>query len=69
MLVDDRMVVLGLMQGVEFYQGQPKRTEMTLLETITDRERDLEQEATALFQVADELYTKQLYHLDPSPAH
>ena len=67
LLVQDRMAVLGLMQTVEFYSGDPKRVEMKLVREPTAADRELEQEAVALYQVADELYTHQKYHLDPTP--
>jgi phosphoglycerol transferase MdoB-like AlkP superfamily enzyme len=67
LLVQDRMAVLGLMQTVEFYSGDPKRVEMKLVREPTAADRELEQEAVALYQVADELYTQQKYHLDPTP--
>ena len=64
MLARDRMVVLGLMQTVEFYQGDPKRVEMTLLRDPTEADRELEKDATAIYQIADYLYTHQDYRLD-----
>jgi phosphoglycerol transferase MdoB-like AlkP superfamily enzyme len=64
-LAHDRLVVLGLMQSVEFYQGDPKRVDMTLLPNPTEADRELEKDAIAIYQVADELYTQQRYHIDP----
>jgi len=66
MLAHNRLVVLGLMQSEEFYGGDPKRVEMTLLSTITDSDRELEKQTAALYQVADDLYTHQLYRIDGS---
>jgi phosphoglycerol transferase MdoB-like AlkP superfamily enzyme len=70
MLSASRLVVLGLMQTSEFYQGDPKRVNMAPLTSATDADLQLERDATAIFQVADELYTHRLYRLDmeSSPA-
>jgi phosphoglycerol transferase MdoB-like AlkP superfamily enzyme len=65
MLAHDRLVVLGLMQTVEFYQGDPKQVDMSLLKTPTDADRELEKDATAIYQIADDLYTHRRYHIDP----
>jgi hypothetical protein len=67
MLERDRMVVFGLMQTVEFYEGDPKRVNMTPLRQPTDADRELEKDAAAIYQVADFLYTHQAYRLDPRP--
>jgi phosphoglycerol transferase MdoB-like AlkP superfamily enzyme len=64
MLARDRLVVLGLMFSSEFYAGNPKEVEMTLLPTSSASELELEKDAIALYQVADDLYTHRLYHLD-----
>ena len=53
------------MQTVEFYQGDPKHVDMSLLTTPTDADRELEKDATAIYQVADELYAHRHYHIDP----
>jgi phosphoglycerol transferase MdoB-like AlkP superfamily enzyme len=68
MLAGDRMVVLELMQGVEFYGGNPKQREMTPLEgNPSASDLELEQDATAVFQVADDLYTHRRYAIDGFP--
>ena len=67
LLARDRMAVLGLLQTVEFYAGDPKLVEMKPLTQPADSDRELEQEAIAIYQVADDLYIHQKYHLDPSP--
>ncbi len=69
LLAHDRMAVLGLMKTVEFYAGDPKAVEMKPVPHATDSDRELELEATALYQVADELYMHQRYHLDPTPGN
>jgi len=63
LLANDRLVVLGLMQTAEFYQGNPKLVDMKLLPQPGASELELEKDAIALFQVADELYTHQRYQL------
>ena len=68
LLARDRLVVLGLMQTVEFYAGDPKRVDMNLLPVPTEADRELQRDTIAIFQVADELYTRQHYHLDQAPA-
>jgi hypothetical protein len=64
MLSRERMVVLGLMQSAEFYQGEPKLVEMSLLTSPGNEEKELEKDATALYQVADDLYTHRQYRID-----
>jgi phosphoglycerol transferase MdoB-like AlkP superfamily enzyme len=64
LLAHDRLVVLGLMQTVEFYAGNPKLVDMSLLAQPTESEWELEKDAMALFQVADDLYVNQRYRLD-----
>src|SRR6185369_2814141 len=56
MLLGDRLVVLGLRHTTEFYQGNAKSGEMSLLTDPSPAEIELEKDATALYQVADELY-------------
>ncbi|MGO8930837.1 MAG: LTA synthase family protein [Limisphaerales bacterium] len=68
MLAHDRLVVLGLKQTVEFYQGDPKVAEMRPLLQPTDTDRELEQDAIALYQVADDLYMHRRYRIDAEAA-
>ena len=68
LLVRDRLVVLGLMQTAEFYQGDPKIVDMSLLPNPGGAERELEQDAMAIYQVADDLYVHQRYRIDDGPA-
>jgi phosphoglycerol transferase MdoB-like AlkP superfamily enzyme len=68
MLLRDRMVVLGLMQTSEFYVGDPKRVNMVPLKNPQESDLEIEKDATAIYQVADDLYTRQLYHLDGNAA-
>lgn len=62
---NDRLVVLGLQKHVEFYAGDPKQVDLAPLTTLTTREEELERDATAIFQVADDLYTSRRYRIDP----
>jgi hypothetical protein len=52
------------MQTDEFYEGDPKLIEMTPLAHPTDPDLELEKDAIAIYQVADDLYMHQRYHLD-----
>jgi phosphoglycerol transferase MdoB-like AlkP superfamily enzyme len=61
----DRLVVLGLQKKVEFYAGNPHRVELQPVPQPTPEDLELEKDAAALFQVADELYMNRRYHLDP----
>jgi len=68
MLAHDRMVVLGLMKTVEFYGGNPKVVDMSPLTDRGDGENELEKDAIAMFQVADDLYTHERYRIDGNAA-
>jgi len=68
MLAHNRLVVLGLRQTVEFYQGDPKVAEMRPLSQPTDADRELELDTIALYQVADDLYMHRRYRIDAEPA-
>jgi len=67
LLSRDRLVVLGLMQAVEFYQGDPKAVDVSVLASPDDSDRELEKDAISLYQVADDLYTHQRYRIDGAP--
>lgn len=64
LLAQDRLVVLGLMKTVEFYGGDPKKIEITRLSNPAGSDLELQKDATALFQVADDLYMHRNYRLD-----
>jgi len=68
LLMHNRLAVLGLMKTVEFYQGDPKVVEMSLLTQPTDADREIEKDAIAIYQVADELYMHRRYRIDAGPA-
>ena len=61
----ERMVVLGLKQTVEFYQGDPKVAEIKRLNQPGPADEEIEKDCTALYQVADDLYMHRRYCLDP----
>jgi phosphoglycerol transferase MdoB-like AlkP superfamily enzyme len=65
MFAHDRMVVLGLQKAVEFYAGNPHAVNLDLTPQPAPEDLELEKNAGAIFQVADELYMNRRYHLDP----
>ncbi|HWI59113.1 MAG TPA: LTA synthase family protein [Bacillota bacterium] len=64
MLTQDRLVVLGLMQGVEFYAGDPRKVNISLLTEPKEADHELEKDTMAVYQVADDLYSHQRYRVD-----
>ncbi len=64
MLTRDRLVVLGLTKTVEFYEGQPKLVNMSLLKQPSASDLEFENDAIAIYQVADDLYMHQRYNID-----
>ena len=69
LFTQNRLVVLGLKQEVEFYEGDPKVAEITSMKSPTPRELETEQDTIALYQVADDLYMNRAYRIDAIPAH
>jgi len=72
MLAHDRLVVLGLMHTAEFYEGNPKEVDMSPMANPGKAEEEIERDAIAVYQVADDLYMHQRYRIDsprPSEAH
>jgi phosphoglycerol transferase MdoB-like AlkP superfamily enzyme len=61
----ERMIVLSLQKSVEYYEGDPKKVEVRTLANPGATEQQLSDDCAALFQVADDLYMNQRYHLDP----
>src|SRR6185437_14607800 len=57
----DRMVVLSLNKKAEFYRGNPKVAEMTRVDRPDDTDLELEKDAMAIYQTADELYMQRKY--------
>lgn len=64
MLAHNRLVVLGLMKTVEFYEGDPKRVDVTFLQNPTGSDEEVERDAISIYQVADDLYMHERYRLD-----
>jgi phosphoglycerol transferase MdoB-like AlkP superfamily enzyme len=64
LLTRERLVVLGLRNTVEFYAGDPKQGELKPIAEPAESERELERDAVALFQVADDLYTRRRFRID-----
>ncbi len=61
----ERLVTLGLMQNVEYYRGDPKVVDLERVDGGSALETELEKDATAFFQVADDLYVHRRYRIDP----
>ena len=51
--------------NVEFYGGNPKQVNMEKVGAPGAAETELQKDAAALFQVADELYLGRRYRIDP----
>jgi phosphoglycerol transferase MdoB-like AlkP superfamily enzyme len=68
MYADARMVVLGLKKTVHYYEGDPQKTELTPVAEGDPEFAELEKNATAIYQVADELYMNRLYRIDGVPS-
>jgi phosphoglycerol transferase MdoB-like AlkP superfamily enzyme len=66
MLSGHRLAVLGLLQNEEIYGGDPKTADMKPVKEFSPADRELLNDAAAIYQVADELYMSQSYSLDPS---
>lgn len=67
MFRDNRLVVLGINKTVEFYRGNPKTENMRRVSQPDATDLELEKDATALFQEADDLYTHEGYRVQPPP--
>jgi phosphoglycerol transferase MdoB-like AlkP superfamily enzyme len=65
---DERLVTLGLMHTAEYYQGDPKAVNLTPFEEPSPRDVEIENDAVALFQVADDLYMNRRFCIDPPGA-
>ncbi len=64
LLGHERLAVLGLMKKEEFYAADAPHEEMKLLRSPQSLERELQADAMALFQVADDLYMHQRYRVE-----
>ena len=61
---DSRMAILGLQKTVKYYSGDPKVSPLKQVDDPSPEFIELEKDATALYQVADELYMNRLYRID-----
>ena len=61
----ERMTVLGLLQNVEHYQGDPKVVDMKRVPQPTAADQEVLRDCTSLYQVADDLYIHRRYRIDP----
>ena len=61
---NEKLVVLGLKQGVEFYAGDPKRENIQPVTTPSADDLEQEKDTIAIFQVADDLYVNERYRID-----
>ena len=64
MFQNNRMVVLGLNKSVDFYRGDPKFGVMRKVATPDALDEELRQDAIALFQTADTVYTRGNYRVN-----
>jgi len=58
---DQRMVVFSLNKQVEYFTGDPKAGQMQRVMTADAKMKELELDATALFQTGDDLYMNRRY--------
>lgn len=65
---DQRLVILGLNKTIEYFRGDPKTGKFERVPDADEISQQLEREAVAIFQVADDLYTGERYKVvDPQP--
>lgn len=62
-----RMVVLGLNKTVEYFHGNPKSGNPAKVLHPDELDKEVMQDAIALFQVASELYQRGQYCIEPAP--
>jgi len=60
----ERMVVLGMQKTVEYYSGDPKVANMEPLGAPAKSDLEIETNAVAVYQVADDLYMHERYRID-----
>lgn len=61
---DERLVVFSLNKVVEYFAGDPKGGQMKPVSVPDEKMKELEQDATALFQAGDDLYMNRRYTWD-----
>jgi len=64
LLVRERFAVLGLRKSVEFFRGDPKAGDMKAVTAPDAADKELETDAAAFYQVADDLYVHQRFRMD-----
>ena len=64
LLEGDRFAVLGLRKSVEFFRGNPKAGDMKPVREPEPSDTELERDAVAFYQVADDLYVSRLFRID-----
>jgi len=63
---DESMVIFSLNKKVEYFVGDPKKVQMHRTTEPKPEFKVLEEDATALFQVADDLYMNRKFNVAPS---
>ena len=63
---EERLVVFSMNKKREYYSGDPKLGQLQLVPAPDERMKELERDATALFQTADSLYMTQNFRVNPS---
>jgi phosphoglycerol transferase MdoB-like AlkP superfamily enzyme len=63
-----RMVVMGIQKTIEFYDMDWQKRELTRADAKEPQDDELLRDATAVFQVADDLYRNRRYRVDAPPA-
>jgi len=63
---DQHLVTMSLNRKIEYYAGNPKTEQMHAVPQPDDLHKTLETEATALYQVGDDLYMNRRFRLLPS---
>jgi phosphoglycerol transferase MdoB-like AlkP superfamily enzyme len=62
----ERMVVLGIQKTTEYYSGDPKVANMQPLPSPKKSDLEIDTNAVAVYQVADDLYMNEKYRIDAS---
>ena len=62
---DEHLVIFNLNKKIEYFVGNPKTGQMQRTDRIDALSERLRREATALFQVGDDLYMNRRYRLPP----
>lgn len=64
---DQHLVVFNLNKQIEYFTGDPKTGQMQQVFTTDEKMKELELDATALFQAGDDLYMNHRYTFRPRP--